>query len=132
MWFLLVAALLSANKSEVPPDVWACRNQIEIWCTGGQCTAKAEAETTPMDIWARADGAFSVCAYTGCWDGMAETASVNGRLIWAADDVDFLSGRGGFSADVTLVIVEKDGVGFVRVGGFASPVLCLPGEPGTR
>jgi hypothetical protein len=132
MLLLVVAALLSANTSEVPPDVWACRNQIEIWCTGDQCTAKAEAETTPMDIWARADGAFSVCAYTGCWDGMAETASVNGRLIWAADDVEFLSGRGGFSADVTLVIVEKDGVGFVRVGGLASPVLCLPGEPGTR
>jgi len=132
MLFLLAAALMFASKSEVPPDVWRCKNQIEVWCTVDSCAAKDEAETTPMDIWARRDGAFSICAYTGCWDGMAEHTSVNGRLLWAADDIEFLSGRGGFNADITLVIVEKDGVGFVRVGGFASPLLCLRAEPGAR
>lgn len=130
MFFLLAAAAMVASQSSVPPDAWQCRNQVEVWCTVDSCAAKPESETTPMDIWVRGDGAFSVCAYTGCWDGMAETAVVNGRRLWAADNVAFLSASGGFNADVTLAIVEKDGVGFVRLGGFASPLLCIRADPG--
>ena len=59
-------------------------------------------------------------------------AAARGRLVWAADDVEFYSGRGGFSADVSLLVIEKDGVGFVRVGGLATPLLCLRAEPGQR
>ncbi len=126
MLTLLLAALLSASKSEIPPDRWACSNDIEVWCAADGCAARPEGETTPMAISARRDGAFAVCAYSGCWEGKAAVVDIGGRLVWAADDVPFSSPPdGGFTADVSLFIIETEGVGFVRVGGIASPLLCL-------
>lgn len=129
--FILSALMLMSSRSSLPPDVWACQNQIEVWCAVDGCAAKAENETTPMDIWARRDnGRFAICAYTGCWEGEGQVSDTSGRLLWAANGVEFSSGQGGFSADVSLLIIEKDGVGFVRVGGFATPLLCLRSPDG--
>ncbi len=130
---VLLAALLMTSPAEIPPEVWTCRNQVEVWCAVDGCAAKAEDETTPMDILARRDdGRVSICAYSGCWEGVGEMAAARGRLLWAADDVEFSSPGGGFAADVSLLIIEKDGVGFVRVGGLATPLLCLRAEPGQQ
>ena len=126
MLLLFLAALLSSSKSEIPPDQWACSNDVEVWCAVDGCAARPEGETTPMAISARRDGEFSVCAYSGCWEGKAKVADLGGRLLWAADGVPFSSQPdGGFGADVSLLIIEGEGVGFVRVGGIASPLLCL-------
>lgn len=129
MIMLVFAALLSASKSEVPPDQWSCANDIEVWCTVDSCDAKARDETTPMSITARinaaGEGDVTVCAYTGCWEGPAAVARNKGRISWAANALPFSTQPdGGFEADVTLLIIEKDGVGFVRAGGIASPLLC--------
>ncbi len=124
MLTLLLAALLSSSKSEIPPDVWDCANDVEVWCSVDSCDAMPSGETTPMSITARRDGAFSVCAYTGCWEGTTEVADIAGRLLWAADEAPFSTRPDGFAADISLLIIEKDGVGFVRAGGIASPLLC--------
>ncbi|WP_428408289.1 hypothetical protein [Hyphococcus sp.] len=122
---LLLAALLSASKSEIPPSQWDCANDVEVWCAVDGCAARPEEETTPMSVSAGRDGRFSVCAYTGCWEGETEVVETAGRLLWVADGVGFSSQpEGGFEADITLLILEKDGVGFVRAGGIASPLLC--------
>ena len=126
---LTFAALLMTSPAEIPPDRWSCRNQVEVWCAVDGCTAMAEGETTPMAIDARSDGAISVCAYTGCWEGQAETATVNGRYLWVADALPFSTSESGFSADITLLVSESDGVGFVRAGGIASPVMCVRKAP---
>lgn len=128
MFALLFAALLSGSKSEIPPDRWACANDIEVWCTVDSCAAKPESETTPMAIAARADGKVTVCAYTGCWETQTNMVNANGRLVWAADQVPF-STNDAATANVSLMIVAKDGVGFVRVGAIASPVLCRRAGP---
>ena len=120
---LVLAALLSGSKSEIPPDQWVCANDIEVWCTVDSCAAKAESEKTPMAIAARADGRFTICAYTGCWEGETKMANVGGRLLWAADGVPFTTNEAA-TADISLMIVARDGVGFVRVGAIASPLLC--------
>lgn len=125
MWMLLLAALFSSSRSEIPPDAWVCKNDIEVWCAVDGCAAKDEDETTPMSITAARNGAFSVCAYTGCWEGRARVANAAGRLLWAANDVPFSSQPDGYRANVSLLIIEGDGVGFVRVGAIASPILCL-------
>ncbi|MEX6633296.1 hypothetical protein [Hyphococcus lacteus] len=124
MLSLLVAVLLSSSKSVIPPDNWSCANDVEVWCAVDGCAAKAEGEITPMSISARRDGGFSVCAYTGCWEGQAEVHDLKGRLLWAANEAPFSTNPDGSSTDVSLLIIEKDGVGFVRVGGIASPLLC--------
>jgi hypothetical protein len=84
MWFMVLAALLSSSKSEVPADTWSCKNDVEVWCTVDGCAAKPVEETTPMSVFASRSGAFSVCAYTGCWEGQAQLADAAGRLVWAA------------------------------------------------
>jgi hypothetical protein len=124
MLMLLLAALVSSSKSEVPPDIWDCANDVEVWCSVDGCAAQPEGESTPMSISARRSGEFSVCAYTGCWEGKTEVADVAGRLVWAADSAAFSTNPDGFFADITLLIIEKDGAGFVRAGGIASPLLC--------
>jgi hypothetical protein len=128
---LLLAVLATSSPSEIPADLWRCDNQIEVWCTVDGCAAKKTEETTPMDIWARTDGVFSVCAYTGCWEGKAKVSDTAGRLVWAADAVPFSTRPDGeFTADVSLLIVKKDGAGFVRIGGIASPLLCVRAKLG--
>jgi len=125
----LIAALLSSSKSEIPPDLWRCDNQIEVWCTVDSCAAKPADEMTPLSVSASLDGRFSICAYTGCWEGKSEAAGTPSRLLWAADAVPF-STNDAFTADISLLIIAKDGVGFVRVGGIATPLLCAKAEPG--
>ena len=128
MFALFLAVLLSASKSELPSDRWVCANDIEVWCTVDSCAAKPESETTPMAVAARADGRFSVCAYTGCWEAETTMANVDGRLVWTADQVPF-STNDAATANVSLMIVARDGVGFVRVGAIASPLMCRRAGP---
>ena len=129
---IFLALLFTASPAEIPPDAWNCRNQIEVWCTTDSCAAANEDETTPLDIWASRDGKLSVCAYSGCWETTTIVEDANGRLVWAADNVAFRGSRGGAGADITLMIIEKDGVGFVRAGGFATPLLCARAAPDSR
>lgn len=119
-----LALLLGANREGLPPDAWRCRNQVEVWCAADGCAAANPEEFTPMDISADASGALSVCAYTGCWAGKATVARAGGRWLWAGDAFDFSTSQQGEKTDVTLMIVARDGVGFVRAGGLATPVLC--------
>ena len=128
-------ALAAASRDEVPPEAWNCRNQVEVWCAADGCAASRPEEFTPMDIWASDDGEISVCAYTGCWEGKAAVGRVNGRLVWAGDDLAFSTAQlstdpGAASADVSLMIVTGEGVGFVRAAGLATPVLCVRGVRG--
>ncbi len=118
------ALLLGASKSEIPPESWNCRNQIEVWCAADGCAATPPDESTPMDIWASTDGAISACAYSGCWEGNAAASASAGRLLWTGDGLPFVSAIDGAKGDVTLLILAWDGVGFIRAGGIATPVLC--------
>ncbi|MDZ7628577.1 MAG: hypothetical protein U5J99_09290 [Parvularculaceae bacterium] len=120
----LVLALLGATREGMPADVWSCRNQVEVWCTADGCAATNPDEFTPMDISADANGDLSVCAYTGCWSGKAKVARAEDRWLWAGDGLPFSTSGDRAKADVTLLIAAKDGVGFVRAGGLATPVLC--------
>ncbi len=126
MSLLALVASLYTSPVEIPKDVWRCRNQIEVWCSADGCAAAADPDAfTPMDIWARTSGAVSVCAYTGCWEGDGKVVRSHGRILWTASNVQFVSGNGGpAGAELTLLINESDGVGFVRVSGFANPLLC--------
>jgi hypothetical protein len=124
---IALAALLGASREGLPPDAWRCRNQVEVWFAADGCAATNPDEFTPMDISAKADGALSVCAYSGCWTGKATVARASGRWLWAGDGFAFSTASDAEKTDVTLVIVARDGVGFVRAGGLATPVLCSRG-----
>ncbi|HNR77612.1 MAG TPA: hypothetical protein PKM48_10820 [Parvularculaceae bacterium] len=126
---LAAALFLGASRTEVPPETWNCRNQVEVWCAADGCAATPPDESTPMDIWASlgasGEGEISACAYSGCWEGKAAMSSAAGRLLWIGDDLPFVSAIEGATGDVTLLILAEDGVGFIRVGGIATPLLCV-------
>ena len=133
MNFLAFAALLGVSTAEIPNDSWTCRNQIEVWCAADGCAAAAPDETTPLDIRAYRRGGFSICAYSGCWEGEGPPLIANGRLLWTADAARFSThSDGGMDAAATLLIVQKEGVGFVRVAGLATPLLCERAGPDPR
>ncbi len=125
MWMAGLVFLAAGARAAIPVEAWRCTNDVEVWCSDEGCAAKPEAETTPMAVSAHRNGAFSVCAYTGCWEGKARIADIAGRIVWAADDVAFSTRPDGLRAGVSLMIIEADGVGFVRVGAIASPLRCL-------
>ena len=137
MLFLALAAALRASVSEVPEETpvlpepveardeaWNCRNQVEVWCAADGCAARPPDEFTPMDVSVASSGAVSICAYTGCWEGAANVTRANGRMLWTADDLKFSTQPDAEATAATVLIIEKDGVGFVRAGGLATPVLC--------
>jgi hypothetical protein len=126
---LFFALMLGASRKEVPPTAFACRNDVEVWCDTGKCAARPDDESTPMDIRAAINGDITVCAYSGCWSGKARVSLADGRLLWTANGLPFSTAEAGaMTADVTLLILPKDGVGFVRAGGFATPALCQPAK----
>jgi len=75
-----------------------------------------------------AGGRFSVCAYSGCWEGKARVHRQDGRLLLTAEGVPFSSGDGQTATDITLLIIPGDDTGFVRAGGLATPLTCRRGE----
>ncbi|HPE32326.1 MAG TPA: hypothetical protein PLV61_14135 [Parvularculaceae bacterium] len=135
MYLLAIAAMAMSSTTGLPADRWNCRNQLEVWCAADGCAATPPDEFTPMDIHATAGAAgkassLSVCAYSGCWESSAAPIRADGRLLWTADGVPFSSNPdGAMTANVTLLILTKDGVGFVRVGGLATPLLCQRVSP---
>lgn len=124
---MFIEALAAA--SVVAAQSWHCRNQFEIWCSETGCRQAPAGEMTPLDIWAgRKD--LSVCAYTGCWAGKGGPKRIGGRLLWIGKALPFSTqpDESEMRTDVTLMIFESDGVGFVRAGGLATPLLCERAE----
>ncbi|HXI86180.1 MAG TPA: hypothetical protein VNH64_01875 [Parvularculaceae bacterium] len=124
MLFLALAAMVGADTVASAHPVWRCRNQIEVWCTADGCAATKSDEFTPMDITADPNGGLSICAYSGCWESQVKAKRRRGRALWAADDARFSTNPGGERSQATLLVFEKDGVGFVRIGALATPLLC--------
>ncbi len=115
---LLVSTLAAAGA-------WQCRNPVEIACSEETCTAAAAGEFTPMDISADRKGRVSVCAYSGCWETQTKPVARRGRLLFAADGAAFsTSPSPEMRTDITLIIDERSGLGFVMAGGFAHPLVC--------
>lgn len=126
----VMAVLVQAAGADGAGAVaWSCINQVEVWCGENSCAARPADETTPLSVSAQTDGKFSVCAYSGCWEGTARHHHMNGRLLLTAEDVPFTSGAPGLTTPVTLLIVETDGTGFVRAGGLATPLICKRAAP---
>ena len=130
---MLSLALAAVALPAVPPESWSCSNPVEVSCSSEDCMTAEPGGFTPMSVSMSAAGGFSVCAYTGCWEGAGPPLRLDGRLLWTGDGLPFsTSPDGGMKADVTLLLIEEEGIGFVRAAGFASPLLCEPREEEAR
>lgn len=128
-----IAAGLAAAAAMAAEEAWHCRNQVEVWCTADGCAAAPPDEFTPLDVHVGTRSGLTVCAYSGCWEGRVRARKIAGRYIWAGDNLPFSSAEEGkMTADVTVLLFAGEGVGFVRAGGLATPLLCERSEPGAK
>ena len=106
-------------------SVWRCRNTVEVHCDSESCAASPRDEMTPMDVVFSTEGSFSVCAYTGCWDGAGAVAShgpftsIMARAVPWSDPA-----RADGAEDVMIAFDADDRVAIVKAGGFAVPLNC--------
>ncbi len=122
---LLITACASSNpKAESTSETqrWQCRNDIEIACLDGSCSVEQEAAFTPMDIHVDTEGSLSICAYTGCWQGGGKAIVEGAFLVLVGQGLEHSTGSD--SEDIVLTIDRSDGVGTVKAGSFATPLLC--------
>ena len=117
--FVLMIIILTSS-SAFAKGGWHCRNTIEVACTATVC--EAAKEFTPMDIHVGA-GKLEVCAYSGCWQGKAQLRNIAGFAVIAAKNLKFSTGA--TKAAIAITIDTRDGIGTVKVEGFAQPLNCV-------
>ena len=125
----LMACALYAAAFAAPlrAESWHCRNTLEVQCHAGDCTA-ADDGITPLDVRFGTDGGFSVCAYTGCWDGAGTAVWNPPHLLISQAQVPWSdpSRRDGNRADVVIAFDSTDRIALVKAGSFALPMPCSP------
>ena len=119
------AALAMAFCAPLHAESWQCRNTVEVQCHAGECAAETDG-ITPLDVRFDADGGFSVCAYTGCWDGTGKAVRNPPHLLISAAQVDWSdpSRADENRSDVVIAFDSADGIALVKAGVFALPMAC--------
>lgn len=110
-------------------EVWNCRNDIEVMCANGTCGAETEeGNFTPMSLAFSSSGSFSLCAYSGCWDGEGTVVATAPFLIITRANAAWSdpSANGERDADVMIAFDPNDAVAIVKASGFATPLHCKP------
>ena len=121
------AALAIAFCAPLHAESWHCQNTVEIQCHAGECAAETYG-VTPLDVRFGDDGGFSVCAYTGCWDGTGKAVRNPPHLLISAVQVDWSdpSRQAENRSDIAIAFDSADGIALVKAGVFALPMACSP------
>ena len=122
---LIARVLYFPSERTGDASVWRCRNSVEVHCDESSCGAIPRDEMTPMDVVFNSDGGFSVCAYSGCWDGAGAVATVGPFVTIMQTDVPWSDpARADGAEDVLIGFDADDRVALVKVGAFAVPLNC--------
>jgi len=106
-------------------DSWNCRNDLEITCDSKKCEAQIEDGFTPMDVSVdNNSGSMSVCAYTGCWEGIGKVLKSENFTIITAHHLKFSTAQDSEGIDIVIVIDRHDNIGIIKAGAFAQPLIC--------
>lgn len=123
---VMVTFLLSSCE---PSIEWYCRNQVEIHCSDGSCSASDPNETSTMTVTFNSSGEFSVCAYSGCWtgDGKVQSFASGFFITLAQAEWNFEPLRESNAADILIAFDESDRIALVKAGtdgSYAHPFTC--------
>lgn len=131
LWSSLRVAALAAFFGHEQADVWNCRNDVEVQCVSGTCSAETEeGDFTPMSLAFSSTGSFSLCAYSGCWDGEGTVVSTKPFLVITQANAAWSdpSSNGERDADVMIAFDRQDAIAIVKAGAFATPLHCKARE----
>ncbi len=128
-------AALASFCAHAHADVWNCHNDIEVQCASGACSSEAEQSSfTPMSLAFSSTGSFSLCAYSGCWEGDGAVVSNVPFLVITLAKAQWSdpSANGERDADVMIAFDRQDGIALIKAGGFATPLHCEAQEAQRR
>lgn len=117
--FLTIFAVMAQAES------WNCRNDLEITCDSEKCEAEIKDGFTPMAVSVdNNSGSMSVCAYTGCWEGIGKVFNSENFTIITGHNLKFSSAQDSEGIDIVIVIDRHDNIGIIKAGAFAQPLIC--------
>jgi hypothetical protein len=105
---------------------WNCAPDVEVQCTVESCEVMEDQGTIPIGLSFDTRGVFSLCAYSGCWEGKGKVVSVSPFLVITLGNVDWsdpnqrVEGR----EDVLIAFGAKDQVAMVKAGSISMPMRC--------
>ncbi len=120
---ILILSILGITSAET--ESWQCRNDLEIRCRSGKCEAATENGFTPMSVNFDETGSMSVCAYTGCWEGVGKVSKEADFLILSGQNLKFsTSDSADMNENIAIILDRKDNIAMLKAGGFAHPLIC--------
>jgi hypothetical protein len=123
---LVVAASLVFLPGLSCAAKWNCAPDVEVQCTVESCAVMEDQGSIPIGLSFDSRGAFSLCAYSGCWEGKGKVVSVSPFLVITLGNVDWsdpnqrVEGR----EDVLIAFGVKDQVAMVKAGSISMPMRC--------
>lgn len=124
--FMVLLTAGSATYSATTPTVaaeWNCRNtDLEVSCNAVKC--EVAKNHTPKDVYV-SPSKISVCAYTGCWEGVPSATTISGTFeIFTGMALPFSTDPDSL-ANVSVTVNRTSKVAMILVEGrFASPAIC--------
>lgn len=117
----LIGLCLAINMPLAMATDWNCRNSdMEISCDSSKC--EIADGFTPMDVHFNDKGQISVCAYTGCWEGVGRVFKSGNYRIITGQNLKFSTSSS--RADFLIAIDIDDAVSVLKGAGFAMPMIC--------
>ena len=122
--FLLILGW--AFSSSAHANSWACRVDFESQCSSDGCAAEGfsgDGDTKPVFAHFDATGMFSLCMYTGCYEGLGKVNTESTFLTISKFNTRW-SGTGDHPTDVFIFLDRADGLGMFKAATFVQPIIC--------
>lgn len=119
---IIASAFILITTPLIAATDWNCRNNdFEISCSSKKC--KIATSFTPMHVSFDLKGNMSVCAYSGCWEGVGKVTHAVNYTIIAGHNLKF-STSGNNQGDFLIAIDTNDKVAVIKGFGYAMPMTC--------
>ena len=107
---------------------WHCQNDLEVQCSDNSCETTPKAEFTPMDISFDNSGTTSICAYSGCWEGISDVLNTTNFLVLIGQELRFSTALetddSNAGQSMSLSLDKNDDIAVLKLGSFAQPLHC--------
>ncbi|TQV70670.1 hypothetical protein FKG94_20270 [Exilibacterium tricleocarpae] len=124
---LLLMMLMPAFKCLAQPDEWICRIDFESQCTVSKgCDAlgsKDDGNTKPVVAEFDATGKFSLCMYSGCYEGEGTVHTTEPFLSISKIKAKW-TGTGEHDTNVFIVLDREEKLGMFKAASFIQPIIC--------
>ena len=86
---IILAASLTLTSALSHSAAWECKPDVELQCTAKSCSVSPDQGVIPIGLSFDSHGTFSLCAYSGCWEGKGKVVSASPFLVISAEKVDW-------------------------------------------